>query len=234
MLIIPFTCGRLLIPGRKAKLSQLQAERRELKTVVENQETKINKLQQFLNEANERRDADAKNHVETYGRNLYLESSLAAVQRGEPFEEYITTDTNRVAAPGDTKESPVTASTRPQSDNKRLEQPSMTAKQGRDNVYADIVATLEQIKYAVAGESHEDLLATLERLKEATASGETTESSDETRSRNLDGKLRKILDGRERVARKQEVLDSVLSSQHSVLAPPLTSRNSKSRTKAPS
>lgn len=211
-LYIPFTCGRLLIPGRKAKLSQLQAERRELRTVIENQETKVNKLQQFLNEANERRDADAKKHVETYGRNLYLESSLAAVHRGEPFEEYITSDTNRVAAPGDTKESSVTASTGSQSDNKRLEQPFMTAKHGRDNVYADIVATLEQIKYAVAGESHEDLLATLERLKEATAAGETTESSDETRSGNPDEKLRKILVGRERVARKQEVLESVLLS----------------------
>lgn len=189
----------------KARLSRLEAERQKLKITVENQESKVNKLQQFLNEANEKREADARKHMETYGRNLYLESSLAAVQRGEPIEKDTPTDTNRATAQGEVKNPPVTALTGPQSDEERLEQQSMTSNPGRGESYEDLVVTLERIKAATAEESHGDLLTILERLKEATVD-ETTESSNETLSRNVVGMARKIIDGRERLARKEELI----------------------------
>ncbi|MCJ1265448.1 hypothetical protein MMC22_005326 [Lobaria immixta] len=189
----------------KARLSRLEAERQKLKITVENQESKVNKLQQFLNEANEKREADAKKHMETYGRNLYLESSLAAVQRGDPIEKDTPTDTNRATAQGEVKNPPVTALTGPQSDEERLEQQSMTSNPGRGESYEDLVVTLERIKAATAEESHGDLLTILERLKEATVD-ETTESGNETLSRNMVGMARKIIDGRERLARKEELI----------------------------
>lgn len=206
-----------MIPSRKARLSRLEAERQKLKITVENQESKVNKLQQFLNEANEKREADARKHMETYGRNLYLESSLAAVQREEPIEKDTPTDTNRATAQGEVKNPPVTALTGPQSDEERLEQQSVTSNPCRGESYEDLVVTLERIKAATAEESHGDLLAILERLKEATVD-ETTESSNEPLSRNVVGMARKIIDGRERLARKEEVLQSVISSQPAVPA----------------
>ena len=205
-----------MIPPRKAKLSRAEAERQKLKVVVENLESKVNKLQQFLNEANERREADAEKHMEIYGRNLYLESSLVAVQRGEPIEEY-TPNTNRDTALGEVKKPPVTAFTGPQNDEKRLEQQSTTSTPGGVGDYEDIIAALERIKADAAGESYEDLLATLERLKIVTAD-ETTESSNENLSRSVVEMVRKVVDGRERLARKEEVLKSVISSQSTVPA----------------
>lgn len=227
-----------MIPSRKARLSRLEAERQKLKITVENQESKVNKLQQFLNEANEKREADARKHMETYGRNLYLESSLAAVQRGEPIEKDTPTDTNRATAQGEVKNPPVTALTGPQSDEERLEQQSMTSNPGRGESYEDLVVTLERIKAATAEESHGDLLTILERLKEATVD-ETTESSNETLSRNVVGMARKIIDGRERLARKEEVLQSVISSQPAVPArslsrlPPATISTSRRSSRIP-
>lgn len=227
-----------MISARKAKLSRSEAERQKLKTIVENQESKASKLQQFLNEANERREADAKKHMETYGRNLYLESSLAAVQRGEPIEEYTSTHKNHVAASGQVKKPPLTALTGPQNDEHRLAQQSVTTNSSRDESYANLVATLEQSEAATSEESHGDLLATLASLEQATA-GETTEGSDETISRNVVDMARKIIDGRERLARKEEVLESVISSQRSVSArnisrlPPATISTSRRSSRMP-
>lgn len=201
-----------MIPARKAKLSQVEAERQKLKIIVENQQMKANKLQQMINEANERREVDATKHMETYGRNLHLESSLAAMRRGEPLEEHNRTNTDRATALGEVKKPPVTAFTGPQGDEERLEQRSITTNPGRDEEsWKDLVATLE------TEESQGDLLATLERLKEATA-GETTERSNETLSRNVVEFARKIVDSRERLARKEEVLESIISSQYTVPA----------------
>lgn len=227
-----------MIPARKAKLSHSEAERQKLKIKVENQESKVSKLQQFLTEANQRREADARKHMETYGRNIYLEASLAAVQRGESIEEHTPTDKKRVAAPGQVKKPPATALTGPQSDEQKLEQQSVTPNSGRDDSYAELVATLEQSEAATAEESHGDLLATLESLEQSTP-GETTESSNETLSRNVVGMVRKILDGRERLARKEEVLESVISSQRSLPArnisrlPPATISTSRRRSWMP-
>ena len=205
--------------------------------IVENQEAKINKLQQFLEESNERREADARKHMETYGRNLHLESSLAAVQRGEPIEQHMPTDRNRATAPEEVTKPPETALTGPQSDGQRLEQQYIPTQPDRDE-YAAAVAKLERIKAAGAEESNGDLLATLEILKEATA-GETTEISNETLSRNVVGMVHRIVDSRERLARKEEVLESVISSQPTVPArrisrlPPATISTSRRSSRIP-
>lgn len=204
-----------MISARKAKLSKLEAERQKLKVKVENQKFKIDKLQQFLEEANERREADARKNMETYGRNLHLKSSLATAQRGEAIGEYTPFDKGRAEAPGVAEKSPLTAIKGPWSNEQRLEQQSVTTNPSHDATYEGLVATLERIKAAVAEESHEDLLATLETVKQATA-GETTESSNDTLSRNIVAMVHKILDGRERLAHKEEVLESVISPQRTV------------------
>lgn len=184
--------------------------------MLEDQEAKANKLQQLLEEGNERREADARKHSETYGRILYLESSLAAVQRGEPIEEHTPADRNRPTALEEVTEPRETALIGPQSDGQRLEQQSLPTHPDRDG-YEAVVATLERVKAAAAEESNEDLLATLEILKKATA-GETTETSNKTLSRNVVGMVHRIVDSRERLARKEEVLESVISSQPTVPA----------------
>ncbi|MCJ1428302.1 hypothetical protein MMC29_006211 [Sticta canariensis] len=186
----------------KAKLSQVEAERQKLNMKVENQEAKVNNLQQLLEEANERREADARKHMETYGRNLHLESSLAAVPRGEPIEQHLPTDRDRATALEKVMKHPETALTGPQSDGQRLERQSIPTHPDRDE-YEAVLAKLERFKVAAAEESNGDLLATLEILKEATA-GETTEISNETLSRNAVGMVHKIVDSRERLARKEE------------------------------
>lgn len=63
-----------------------------MKATVNDQESKIKALQQLLNDANTRREAQEKEHLETHRRLLNIESKLAAAARGEKSPELTHAD----------------------------------------------------------------------------------------------------------------------------------------------
>lgn len=72
-----------------------------MKATVNDQESKIKALQQLLNDANTRREAQEKEHLETHRRLLNIESKLAAAARGEKSPELTHADPERSTDCGD-------------------------------------------------------------------------------------------------------------------------------------
>lgn len=72
-----------------------------MKATVDDQESKIKSLQQLLNDANTRREAQESEHLETHRRLLNIESKLAAAAQGEKSRELTYADSESSTGRGD-------------------------------------------------------------------------------------------------------------------------------------
>ncbi len=80
---------RLTTLGRRAKVAELETENQKLKAEVTLQESKTRALQQLLKDAEERQEERDRKNLEVYQEKLMLESSLAAIEQGDPIQGYV-------------------------------------------------------------------------------------------------------------------------------------------------
>jgi chromosome segregation ATPase len=83
------TWTRLISLGRRAKFTELETVNQQLQATNTLYASKNTALERLLEDAKERQDERDRKNLENYQEKLMLESSLAAIEQGDPIQGYI-------------------------------------------------------------------------------------------------------------------------------------------------
>lgn len=89
------TWTRLTSLARRAKVAELETVNQQLQATITLHASKNTALEQLLEDAKERQDERDRKNLEVYQEKLMLESSLAAVEQGDPIQGYSVPITNK-------------------------------------------------------------------------------------------------------------------------------------------